>query len=269
MNKSHLLINEPALQVLPSLAKAIGLDESIVLQQLHYWLNNPKSEGRIDANGVKWVYNTYAEWQEDNFPFWSEDKIKRIFLKLEEQKVVISCQLDAKMRDMTKFYRIDYDVLCTMDGADFTLSNTSNLHDVKINQRIPENTTPIEKSKIKGIEAALFSGRPVTSDDLPIMEVALREFESALSLPANWNWYPAKSGDEKAWRELREFVLDKWQADNQAFRKYATWRATPYVKGALSNLAIQRKPYEFITSWSDYLASSSMYPTERSKGFAL
>jgi len=52
---------------------------------------------------------------------------------------------------------------------------------------------------------------------------------------------------------------EKWQADNGTFRKYATWRATPYVKGALSNLAIQRRPYEFITSWSDYLASSSMY----------
>lgn len=122
---------------------------------------------------------------------------------------------------------------------------------------------------IKGIEAALFSDRPVTNDDLPMMEVALHEFESALSLPANWNWYPAKSGDEKAWRELRDFIFEKWQADNGTFRKYATWRATPYVKGALSNLAIQRRPTEFITSWSDYLASSSMYPTERSKGFAL
>lgn len=122
---------------------------------------------------------------------------------------------------------------------------------------------------IKGIEAALFSDRPVTNDDLPMMEVALHEFESALSLPSNWNWYPAKSGDEKAWRELRDFIFEKWQADNGTFRKYATWRATPYVKGALSNLAIQRRPAEFITSWSDYLASSSMYPTDRSKGFAL
>lgn len=114
-------------------------------------------------------------------------------------------------------------------------------------------------SQIKGIESAMFSGRPVTNDDLPVMELALKEFESALSLPANWNWYPAKSGDERAWRELRDFVLLTWQEDNSAFRKYASWRATPYVKGALSNLAIQRKPYEFITSWSDYLASSSMY----------
>lgn len=36
---AQLLINEPPLQVLPTLAKTIGLNEAIVLQQVHYWLN--------------------------------------------------------------------------------------------------------------------------------------------------------------------------------------------------------------------------------------
>lgn len=122
---------------------------------------------------------------------------------------------------------------------------------------------------IKGIQAAMYADRPVTVDDLPLMELALTEFHAALSLPHNWNWYPAKTSDESAWRELREFVFAEWQKDERTFRKYATWRATPYVKGALSNLAIQRRPTEFITSWSDYLASSSMYGQEKSRGFAL
>lgn len=140
-NKSHLLINEQALQVLPSLAVAIGLNEAIALQQIHYWLNNAKNAGRIDKDGNKWVYNTYSQWKEDNFPFWSEDKIQRIFLSLEKQEVLISRQLDAKMRDMTKFYRIDYDKLCVLDGLKSASSMTAKLHDVKMNQRLPEITT--------------------------------------------------------------------------------------------------------------------------------
>ncbi len=128
----------------------------------------------------------------------------------------------------------------------------------------PEKPKPI----IQGIEAAIYSDRPTTKDDLPLMEAALTEFEAALSLPANWQWYPAKTSDEPAWRELREFVLDTWQNDEQAFRKYASWRATPYVKGALSNVAIGRKPAEFITSWSDYLAHSSMYQ-KKDRSFGL
>ena len=124
------------------------------------------------------------------------------------------------------------------------------------------------KPTIKGIQAAMYADRPVTVDDLPLMELALTEFHAALSLPHNWNWYPAKTSDESAWRELREFVFAEWQKDERTFRKYATWRATPYVKGALSNLAIQRRPTEFITSWSDYLASSSMY-SSNDQGFML
>lgn len=160
MKTSHLLINEPPLLVPPTLAKIVGLDEAIVLQQVHYWLSNPKAEGRIDDEGNKWIYNTYEDWQE-NFPFWSTDKIKRIFLKLEKLGVIIAEQLDAQKRDMTKFYRIDYDKLCTMDGAILPPSNGAKLHDVNMNQRLPETThgadapkpsMPIEWQIVGGVE---------------------------------------------------------------------------------------------------------------------
>lgn len=36
---SNLLLNERPLVVLPSLAKELGsLDEAVILQQIHYWL---------------------------------------------------------------------------------------------------------------------------------------------------------------------------------------------------------------------------------------
>jgi hypothetical protein len=135
MSKSHLLINEPALQVLPSLAKVIGLNEAIVLQQLHYWLNNPKVG--IEKQGEKWIFNTYEEWVE-NFPFWSVSTVKRIFTSLEEQGVVISAQLDAKQRDMTKFYRIDYAQLDTLEQVKLNSSIGSKRADVNNES---ENTT--------------------------------------------------------------------------------------------------------------------------------
>ena len=51
---SNLLINESPLQVLPTLATYIGLNEAIFLQQVHYWL-------RIDKVG-RWptAVNTSA-----------------------------------------------------------------------------------------------------------------------------------------------------------------------------------------------------------------
>jgi DnaD/phage-associated family protein len=113
---SALLINEPPIQVIPSLALLLGLNEAIVLQQLHYWLENKKS-GRI-INGVKWVYNTYEEWRNDNFPFWSERTIQRIFLNLEKIGVIVSTKFDTKNYDQKKYYRIDYDKLALLETTE-------------------------------------------------------------------------------------------------------------------------------------------------------
>ena len=102
----NLLINEPPLQVLPTLAAKIGLNNAIVIQQVHYWL-------RITNNhreGFPWVYKTIEEWVEE-FPFWSKRTLERIIACLEEEKILIAGNYNRLKMDRTKWYRIDYDRL--------------------------------------------------------------------------------------------------------------------------------------------------------------
>ena len=68
---SSLLIDEHPLVVLPSLAKEIGLNEAIMLQQIHFWISKRKHL----KGGKHWVYNTYDGWA-DQFPFWSRSSRK-------------------------------------------------------------------------------------------------------------------------------------------------------------------------------------------------
>lgn len=104
---SKLLISEEPLQVLPSLATEIGLNEAIILQQLHYWMNPRRNQGEIH-DGRRWIYNTYQQWQ-DNFPFWSVDTIKRTINKLEQNDLIESTdRFNADTRDRTKWYTINY-----------------------------------------------------------------------------------------------------------------------------------------------------------------
>lgn len=100
---SRLLINEPPLQVLPSLAKEIGLNEAIMLQQMHYWLLKSSNE----FTGVKWFYKTLEEWQTE-FPFWSVMTIRRTLGSLEKQKIIKIGNFNKKKFDKTKWYTIDY-----------------------------------------------------------------------------------------------------------------------------------------------------------------
>ena len=106
-NMSKLLIPESPIQLIPSLAKAIGLNEAIFIQQLHYW--------SLKSNDG-WVYNTYEQWQEQ-FPFWSTRTIQRIVRNLEETGLLISRQDNDY--DRKKYYQIDYDKL---DEVELTMT---------------------------------------------------------------------------------------------------------------------------------------------------
>ena len=101
--RSKLLIPEAPLQVIPSLAKAIGLNEALFIQQLHYWSLKSKDG---------WVYNTYDQWQEQ-FTFWSSRTIQRTVRNLEEAGLIISRQDSAF--DRKKYYQIDYEKLDELD----------------------------------------------------------------------------------------------------------------------------------------------------------
>lgn len=104
INHTNLLIDDEPLQVLPKLAVVMGLDEAIVIQQLHYWLNPKRKAGKV-IDGRRWIYNTYKEWRETNFPFWKEIHIKRIFIQLEKMGVIVSCQPEGRM-SRRKYYRL-------------------------------------------------------------------------------------------------------------------------------------------------------------------
>lgn len=90
------------------LAKAFGLNEAIVLQQLNYWLNG-KSAKLI--NGRKWIYNSYKQWQEDNFPFWSLATVRRAIENCEKKGLIITDNFNKAGFDKTKWYSIDYEMV--------------------------------------------------------------------------------------------------------------------------------------------------------------
>lgn len=100
---SRLLIDEPPLQVLPSLARELGLNEAIMLQQMHYWL----IKSSYEFEGVKWFYKTLEDWQTE-FPFWSAMTIRRTLTNLEKQKVIRIGNFNKKKFDKTKWYTIEY-----------------------------------------------------------------------------------------------------------------------------------------------------------------
>lgn len=109
---SNLLIHEEPLLVLPGLASRIGLNEAIFIQQIHYWLN--RSKHFYDERN--WVYNSVAEWVKQ-FPFWSENTIRRIVKNLEDEQLLVIGNYNRAKFDKTKWYSINYEKLRLLEST--------------------------------------------------------------------------------------------------------------------------------------------------------
>ena len=89
----------------PQIASLIGESESILLNQLEYWVS--KCGRNIENLDGKWIYNSYKKWSEQ-FTYWSFSKLRRTIRSLEKLGLIKSTKLNAKKWNQTKWYSIDY-----------------------------------------------------------------------------------------------------------------------------------------------------------------
>ena len=89
----------------PQIASLIGESESILLNQLEYWIS--KCGRQIDNLDGKWIYNSYEKWSEQ-FTYWSTSKLRRTIKSLENIGLIKSAKVNSKKWNQTKWYSIDY-----------------------------------------------------------------------------------------------------------------------------------------------------------------
>ncbi|WP_225420628.1 hypothetical protein [Limosilactobacillus reuteri] len=203
-----LLISEPPLIVLPSLARLVGLNEAIILQQVHYWLQRSSNI----KDGHRWVYNSYPNWYKQ-MPVWkSETTMRTAFKRLEKQGLLITANYNKAGFDKTKWYRIDYDKLSSLENKLPSAKNwqttSQNLADgTAKNWQTNTNRLPETTSENNNKHSASHSNAQSVSQ----LE---NEFEEV------WSKYPNKKGKKqafnhyKAWRKsstkhTNEYLLDQ------------------------------------------------------------
>lgn len=111
--QSSLLIDEPPMLMLPSLAKALkSADKAIMVQQIHYWLQIKRkaNDARAFHDGRWWVFNSIQQWH-DQFIWMSERTIRRNLDELSKMGIIIVSRFNNKAFDRTKWYTLDYDLL--------------------------------------------------------------------------------------------------------------------------------------------------------------
>lgn len=158
ISSHRLLIHESPLQVLPSLAVAIGLNEAIILQQVQYWLTTSTHmyEGR------RWVYNTIESWHKQ-FPFIGERTLRRTIDQLRDSGLLLTANFNQHKFDRTLWYSIDYNVLEEASGKVNTPSGQNVQMDMSDSANgVPDMHSPSgQPDQMRPDSATAPSGQPV------------------------------------------------------------------------------------------------------------
>jgi hypothetical protein len=106
MKPAIFILNNPtAPRICPELAAEIGLNESILLLQIEFWIRVSNSE---EHDGRQWTYQSTRKIQEA-FPFWGLATINRAIQSLEKQHLLIIGKYNRLAYDMTRWFAVDMD----------------------------------------------------------------------------------------------------------------------------------------------------------------
>lgn len=183
---NKLLLDTQPLVILPELAVAIGLDEAIVLQQIHYWCNLNAKAGKNYRDGHYWVYNSMPKWLEQ-FPWYKKSKLERTFASLKKQGLIITGNYNRRAMDRTNWYRVNYDALRLL--VDSPSPQNEVMDHFKLNRPIPETNTNIKNGKReKGNLSGYPSDNPTNprAISIPVVEPPNEEISGFI------NWYFAR-----------------------------------------------------------------------------
>ena len=232
-NSNGLLISEPPLQVIPSLAVALkSSDKAIMLQQIHYWLLRSKNI----VDGHRWVFNTVKGWHEQ-FPWLAEKTVQRYLKDLCDRGLLITANYNKANFDRTKWYRIDYDALDNLTYSKGTDSPNGEGLTVPLERDSLTQPIPIDYTENTQENTNKVKSKNLTAKNYQ------QEFEKL------WEQYPKyrKQGKQRACSSYTHWR--KFKKDN-TFEK-----AQNQLNKYLNHIKVQHVPTQFIKAAKTWFAN--------------
>lgn len=158
--KTNLFFDEQPIFANRTLAKKLGLNAAIFLQQINYWIQINKKKGINFVEGRYWTYNSIRAWHENNFDFVSLETVKRTFKRLEDEGYLIVGRFNKNYRDNTKWYAINEEKIEAL------FAEIEEENDKKAKERL-ENPEDLEECKFL-MGSQIYEIRKATTDDYSV-----------------------------------------------------------------------------------------------------
>lgn len=139
------LIYEPVkavvTRIMPELAIEIGLNESIVLLQISFWLSTCNNV----EDGKYWTYQTLRDMKDKAFPYWSIETIRRTIKNLADKKYIFVGNFNSRKGDRTQWFALNPDKLSELTSIVTLPEEKYNL--VSKRDKVSQNETPTQQNE--------------------------------------------------------------------------------------------------------------------------
>ena len=99
--------NQTVTRIVPELATEVGLNESIVLMQISFWIGTCNNI----RDGDYWTYQSAAKMREEAFPYWSEKTINRAINSLKKQGLIKIGFYNRRKQDNTRWFALNVEAI--------------------------------------------------------------------------------------------------------------------------------------------------------------
>lgn len=127
------------------LAKEIGLEESIMMKHIAFWIRKNKHNKKHKHDERTWTYNSVSAF-DGLFPYFTKSQIRRILKSLVDKNLIIEGNYNSAKYDRTKWFAIVDEQRfvdlnkCNSSNAQMDLSKHTNAI-VEIDKPIPDSKT--------------------------------------------------------------------------------------------------------------------------------
>lgn len=157
------------------IAEKYGLEESILIDNLLFWITKNKANSKHFYNGKYWTYNSTKAFSE-LFPYWNEKKISRIIASLVEQNVIEKGCFNQNAYDRTSWFSFTEKWIIDNPNMSDSISQICQMEKTKTGNGKDEN------------------GKSTITDNKPNDK---QEEKPIMTFDEFWDLYPNKIGKAK------------------------------------------------------------------------
>ncbi len=244
-------------RIMPELAIEIGLNESIILLQISFWLSTCNNV----EDGKYWTFQTLRDMKDKAFPYWSIETIRRTIKNLADKKYIFVGNFNKRKGDRTQWFALNPDKLSELTSIVTLPEEKYNL--VSKRDKLSQNETPTPQNETTLPEITTETTQkeyiaPVSAVDdaatkKPVAAVNMNSMKDAIAAVFQYDW-KTMTGTEKGLvqKTARELCLAGVCIEEvPALYAYCKKQFTSFKAGALSgNVTEWRKTQKKIIQLS-------------------